>query len=190
MPETLLKSTCVIGHDDIFISAEGSVLADLNLMVSAAVDPIELIDQNFWGAIQNKSLSYVYTLILERVRLGIDVKYSRHWHEDDQAFLTEALFRAGDGGDVICEWTTTLVQESEPPAILPYDARTLSHSSLVVSCSWCHKVRVGSKKWRFIEDAISILGIMSLVPLPEFSHGMCGPCFLGAVDRLRGNSNE
>lgn len=43
-------------------------------------------------------------------------------------------------------------------------------------CSWCKKVDVEKNTWLEIEQAVTLLGLMSAAKIPPISHTMCNAC--------------
>ncbi len=172
-----------IDHRDIimFVGGDGHDSSILDHVPEA--DREGMVGRNIWEFIVGGTARYLYGLILERVRMGKTISFERHWDQCGTRRTTVIVIRPSEGGDILFESIPVSHDDSYvPPEIL--------HSGnfdpeLIVTCSWCHRIRVETKSWCDVEEAISVLGMLDVDPPPQLSHGMCGDCFGSEIDKLR-----
>ena len=74
---------------------------------------------------------------------------------------------------------------AEPRPLLRLVARNASRSeALLVSCSFCLRIRLPDDEWVEAEDAVVRLGLLARERIPRLAHGVCPACKARLHDRM------
>ena len=142
----------------------------------------KLLDHSIWDFITDTSVCYLYEQIFQRVRSGKKVLFDFRCDAPDLRRFMQMYISPTENGGVQFE---TLVQKIEPrKALMPFDPLNPSTDRIVVSCSWCNKIRVDETQWEEIEIAADLLRLFERPDVPHISHGMCPECFESVLQNL------
>jgi len=113
-------------------------------------------------------------LLLERVRLGAQVRMSFRCDSPSLRRFMRLEMRGMADGNVACESTVEREQARPPQPLL--DPTMARSDDLLIVCGWCKKVKLAEDRWVEVEEAVGVLAFSEMEALPRLSHGICDPC--------------
>jgi hypothetical protein len=143
----------------------------------------EVLGRPLWEFISDPTTRHLYRDILARVRGGVPVRFTFRCDSPACRRLLEMQVAGEPGGGA--EFRTRVLSEvgREPQPLLEPDR---PHSGeFVRMCGWCKKVDLGGR-WAEVEEAVSHLGLIDRLLLPQLTHGVCEDCYARMVETLRG----
>ena len=164
-----------IDHDDRIQSVSG----DWDRF-AVANDAAELVGSNilntsFWNHICGDTTIEIYRQILTAARAGKLMRFDLRCDSPERRrFLNMTVEGTMDNG-VRFEIITKSVEERASQEVF----RRFGQCSecVVVTCSWCKRIRAGEGLWYEVEEAVPILGLFEVDKVPQLSHGMCEECY-------------
>lgn len=142
-----------------------------------------VVGQSIWKFVHGNTIRHLYMLILEQARAGKMLRFDGQCNVGDVRRKLDISIRPGEHGEVVIE---SRMAEAEFPVVPAAEVDSGGYfSDLIVTCSWCRRIRVGTKTWCDVEEAVPRLHLFELDELPAMSHGMCGNCFTEAVAKLQ-----
>lgn len=141
----------------------------------AELDSSGIINTSFWDYIFGDTTIQVYRQILTAARAGKVMEFDLRCDSPDLRRFVKMVISPAIDDSVCLEMTTVRVEERFPQVILQQDG-TCSET-VVVTCSWCKKIRTDDGVWHEVEVAVPLLGLFELDEVPQLSHGMCEKCY-------------
>ena len=145
--------------------------------------PRNIIGSSLWHHISEWETKQLYQTILERVRRN-NRRASfpfRCDSSDERRFLT-LLVIPMKSNYVNFESRILRTELREPLALLSGDVER--SQELLRICSMCKKIAVSNTEWVEVESAVQTLGLFDRAAMPQFTHGVCQPCFDAAMEAL------
>ena len=130
----------------------------------------------------------IYRLLIDKVRSTTDVLRVPFRCDSPEMRRHMRLEIAPADADAIEFRSEFLDDESRPrvPLLGPDEARS---RTLLVSCSFCMRLRVPPSEWIEAEEAVVQMGLLSGVAMPQLVHGVCPECSAGLRERLGAKSD-
>ncbi|MEP6946131.1 MAG: hypothetical protein ABJA02_09455 [Acidobacteriota bacterium] len=134
-----------------------------------------ILHRSFWDFISGDLTEHVYRQILAKVRAGTKLHFNFRCDSPTlRRFLTlDMIPNAAGGIEFLTETTRTEKREYQPLFCTNADKII----EMVITCSWCNKIKTGEKVWQECEDAVLSLGLFEDEAMPMLSHGMCEDCY-------------
>jgi hypothetical protein len=136
-----------------------------------------------WDSFSEIGMVDVWQRLVARARAGVRVSVPARCDAPSvRRSLRIDVMGGSDGGVTFVSETISSV-DRKPVVLL--DPRTPRTSDTVLSCAWCHAVRVHGG-WVPIETAASDLGLVDRVSLPRVTHGICDRCEIAVGEAMGG----
>jgi hypothetical protein len=166
-------------NEIIFVNEEWRRFARLN---DASDLADRVLGRSLWDFIGDSTTRSLYEQIIGRVRGGHQARFTLRCDGPTVRRLIEMTISPGHEGDLDFETRALSVVER---AAVPLLARSAKRSqNLLRACAWCNQVDVSSDEWVEVEDAVERLRLFELSDMPQITHGICGPCLAGMIDKL------
>ncbi len=135
----------------------------------------KVIGRKLWDLVDDEVTRHVYQQMLAEVRNGRSISFDfRCDSPNRRRFLEMKITPFADRG-VQFETVTKLVEERSSQDLYRRSPRFTG--GMVVTCSWCKKVKTSENVWHEVEQAVQMLKLFDLSPAPQISHGMCEICY-------------
>lgn len=143
---------------------------------------VDMVGRSIWDSISNETIRHIYKQIIDRARAGETIQVDFRCDSPElRRYLQMRISPCGEGS-VQFETRTIRIEDIAKPADPP-NLKGFA-GNLLVTCSWCQKYKTGENAWHDVADAIRILDLFELVPIPHLSHGMCAECFESVLKRI------
>lgn len=175
---------CLDGLDEIvFANAAWNEFATSN----GAPDLVshKVLGKSIWDFISTETIRHVYRHILVRVRAGQTLQFDFRCDSPEQMRLMTMKISPLARNGIQFETETRRIDVREPEALPQLSKRTASTEDLIITCSWCHRLKTGEDTWFEAETAIGKLGLFERDPMPALSHGMCDLCYANAIESVK-----
>lgn len=141
-----------------------------------------VIERKLWEFVADEMTRHIYQQMLVEVRRGRTMAFDfRCDSPDTRRFLEMRMTPLPDDG-VQFETLTKLVEERSSQELYRRSSEYIDE--LVITCSWCKKIKTAENVWHEVEQAIQILQLFDLDPAPHLSHGMCEECYATMTAKL------
>lgn len=139
------------------------------------LEAVKVIGRSLWDFVSDEVTRHVYQQMLAEVRKGRSINFDfRCDSPDRRRFLEMRMTPFADHG-VQFETVTNHIEERSSQNLYRRPAESIDE--LVVTCSWCNKIKITENVWHEVEQAAQILKLFDLNPSPQISHGMCEGCY-------------
>lgn len=134
-----------------------------------------VLGADFWALLNEPTTRVIYAALIERARTSEHpVEFDFRCDTPDQRRLMHMRIVATEGAGVTFSVSVIAAQVRQTVALLtPGAARS---GELLRMCGWCKRVPLADGRWLEVEDAMQVLGLLDVPPLPEISHGICESC--------------
>jgi hypothetical protein len=177
------RITAVAGGWDAFATANGAPA-----LASEAV-----VGRSLFDFIQGEESQRIHRLLLLAARsraVGDTLAFPFRCDSPDmRRHMQLELVSEGDG---TVEFRGTLVRAEPRPHLRLLDPAERRAPGLVITCSFCLRIRGPDEAWLDLDDAVARLGLLGAATPPRLAYGVCSPC-LGALRRRldeRGGSSR
>jgi len=183
-PETGQSYNYSIDNHDIIVAVSENwrSFAEENCGIPACL-PEKIIGSSLWGHIADWETRQLYELILKRVQ-NTKHQATFPFRCDSPAkrrFLTLTIIPTPRG---LVDFKSKIVKtESREPVEL-LNSEIEKTDELLRICSMCKKVAISKTEWVEVEIAVQQLGLFQKKVMPQFTHGVCPPCFAAAMVEL------
>jgi hypothetical protein len=126
---------------------------------------------------------HIYQQMLVEVRNGRSLSFDFRCDSPDRRRFLEMRMTPFANEGVQFETFTTCVEERSSQELYRRPAEFTDE--LVITCSWCKKIRTAENVWYEVEQAVQILQLFELNPTPNLSHGMCEDCYDSITAKLK-----
>jgi hypothetical protein len=148
--------------------------------------PENAVGSSLWSHIRDIETKHLYEIILQKVR-----RYQRQAtfsfrcdSPKERRFLELSVIPMKDG---TVEFKSRIIRtESRKPVVLLNPDKERS-DDFVRICSVCKKIAISETQWEEVEIAIQKLKLFEKYELPQFTHGVCRPCYdatMAELDKL------
>ncbi len=149
--------------------------------------PDAVLGRSLWQFIADPTTQRLYHKVLERVRVGHDVRFNFRCDSPDRRRLLAMEVVQVPGG--VIEFRTRMLSE-EARAWQPlFDPASAHSNEFVYVCAWCKRVDVGGE-WVEVEEAVARLELFDRPVLPQLSHGICRSCYAEMIGQLGGQGEK
>jgi len=136
-----------------------------------------VLNRMLWDFITGAEAKGFYQSILDRVRTAgkrISLPY-RCDSPRERRFMEMEIIPVEQNG-VRFESTIVRIERRNPTHVL--DSTVERRTSLIKMCSWCKKVFIPDEDgWFEIEEAITMMPLITRPPYPDITHGICNACY-------------
>jgi hypothetical protein len=147
-----------------------------------------VVNHSLWDFVSDAMTRHIYQQMLVEVRNGKSLDFEfRCDSPDRRQFLEMRMTPLSDNG-VQFETVTNYVEDRSSQEL--YRRSSEFTNELIVTCSWCKKIKVAENVWYEVEKAIQILKVFVLHPAPRLSHGMCEECYAEMARKLGQKNSE
>lgn len=177
-----------VGPDDLITAVAGGwdAFATANGAPTLASDAV--VGRSLFQFIAGEEPQRIYRLLLLAVRgeRGTLTVPFRCDSPEERRYMQLELSAEEDGA---VEFRGTLLRaEPRPPRRLLDHARRRG-PGLLVSCSFCLRIRGPDESWLELDDAVARLELLGAAPPPRLVHGVCSEC-LGSLRRRLGERKD
>lgn len=141
--------------------------------------PELVLGKTLWHFISDTTIQNIYRRLTNLARQGRGALFRYRCDSPQEKRIFQMRVIALLAGKV--EFTSTLLNAEERPAIPLLNARAPSALLHVRICSWCHAVAWPGETWRPLESAAERLIGRGDNELPDLSHGICEACAAGMM---------
>lgn len=133
-----------------------------------------VIGRRLWEFITDPATREIYRQLVDQAFDGRSVQFDVRCDAPDTRRCAQVSIYPSDDGTVEFEIHTTKVEPRPPQELLRRG--NSSTTGLIMSCSWCNKIRTARDQWDEIEDAIEKLHFFELDCMPGITHATCPDC--------------
>lgn len=164
-----------IDHQDnlVFTNSVWDDFADSN--EAPELSGTDITGRSLWDFVSGDMIRHIYQQILVLVRAGESVHFDFRCDSPDRRRFLQMNITPEPNGVVRFATLINRVEERSTQEIFRRSS-TVSED-IVITCSWCKKIKTGDDTWSEVEQAIIILDLFELDPAPQLSHGMCSNCY-------------
>ncbi len=174
----------IVNRDDKIVLVNQDWLAFARENATPHLVEEAVINRDLWHFIADKETTYLYKMVLERVRtqkphliipFRCDSPDCRRFMEMTISHLPEDAVK----------FQSRILKQELREAVRLLDISVSRSSHFLPICSWCKKIEVSPERWLEVEDAIKTLDLFVNENLPQLSHGICNSCFEQVSKSLR-----
>ena len=188
MGEVGQTSVWTIDRDNVITSVGGDWDAFAESNDAASLCGSSVVGRSLFDFISGEETQRIYRLLLRRVR-AVDAPVIVPFRCDSPEMRRHMRLEIEPLSERAIEFRGVLVA-AEPRPHLRLLARNAPRSeALLVSCSFCLRMRLPNGEWIEAEDAVVRLGLLTLERTPRLAHGICPACKAKLYGR-RGNMGE
>ena len=183
MDEVARSSVWTIDRENVITSVGGDWDAFAAGNEAAALCGSGVVGRSLFEFIDGEETQRIYRLLLRRVR-ALDAPILVPFRCDSPEMRRDMRLEIEPLSERAIEFRGVLVA-AEPRAHLRLLARNAPRSEpLLVSCSFCLRIRLSDDEWVEAEDAVVRLGLLARERIPRLAHGVCPACKAKLYDRL------
>lgn len=117
----------------------------------------------------------IYQALIERILgTGRLVRFPFRCDSPDARRYMEMEIERPDP-DLI-RFRSRMIREEDRPAQPLFNTKVARSDELLVTCSWCKRVKTEGDVWVEVEDYVASSGLMEADVLPRLTHGVCPDC--------------
>ena len=183
MDEVARSSVWTIDRENVITSVGGDWDAFAAGNEAAALCGSSVVGRSLFEFIDGEETQRIYRLLLRRVR-ALDAPILVPFRCDSPEMRRYMRLEIEPLRERAVEFRGVLVA-AEPRPHLRLLARNAPRSEpLLVSCSFCLRIRLPDDEWVEAEDAVVRLGLLARERIPRLAHGVCPACKAKLYDRL------
>jgi len=135
-----------------------------------------LVGVNLWDFITDHVVQHLYKIVFEKVRTGKKIaKLPYRCDAPDCRRYMEMDLLCLDQNEI--QIVNRILKMEFRDTVHVLSSLKNRSNDIIVICSFCKKVRTNESEWREIEEAIKLLNLQDVYPLPQLSHSVCETCF-------------
>lgn len=133
-----------------------------------------VVGRSLWDFIADRETRHLSRLIIDKVRSsGAAITLPYRCDSPALRRYMEMEIVPLDKGAVEFRNSIIRTEAREPVALI--DMEAARSESFLTICSWCRRARSG-RTWVELEEVVRALGLFSMVPMPQITHGICEDC--------------
>ncbi len=185
MDEVGRSSVWTIDRENVLTAVGGDWDAFAASNEAASLCGASVVGRSLFEFIEGEETQRIYRLLLRRVR-ALDAPILVPFRCDSPELRRHMRLEIEPLSGRAIEFRGVLVA-AEPRPHLQLLARSAPRlGPLLVSCSFCLRIRLPNEEWVEAEDAVVRLGLLTREAAPRLAHGVCPACKARLYDRLDG----
>jgi hypothetical protein len=182
MDEEGRSSVWTIDRENVITSVGGDWDAFATGNEAASLCGTSVVGRSLFEFIDGEETQRIYRLLLRRVR-ALDAPILVPFRCDSPELRRHMRLEIEPLRERAIEFRGVFVAAERRP-LLRLVARNASRSeALLVSCSFCLRIRLAGDEWVEAEDAVVRLGLLARERIPRLAHGVCPACKARLYDR-------
>jgi hypothetical protein len=127
-----------------------------------------------WDHVDDLATRELYRKLIRRARAGHELRFRVRCDSPTARRVLElTLSPQGDGG---VRFHAAVLTSEDRERVELLSRETARSDDWLTLCSWCNRVRLPTRRWVEVEEAVVALGLLEGGPLPDLTHGMCEDC--------------
>ncbi|MEQ1642888.1 MAG: PAS domain-containing protein [Pyrinomonadaceae bacterium] len=183
MSDSLVQNLYCIDREDRIASVNGDWDRFAIANDAPELEGAKVLGRSLWDFVADEMTRHIYQEMLMDVRNGRSISFDFRCDSPKQRRFLEMRISPASNGSVQFQTLTKNVEDRLAQGL--YRISNQFSDDLVITCSWCNKIKTAENNWHEVEDAIHILKFFDLNPAPQLSHGMCDECYVRMTAKLK-----
>lgn len=152
---------------------------------AASLCGASVVGHSLFEFIDGEETRRIYRLLLRRVR-ALDAPILVPFRCDSPELRRHMRLEIEPLRERAIEFRSVLVAAEPRPHLRLVERDAPRSEALLVSCSFCLRIRLPDEEWVEAEDAVVRLGLLVRERTPRLAHGVCPACKAKLHERLDG----
>jgi hypothetical protein len=133
-----------------------------------------VLGTRLWDHVDDLTTRELYRKLIRRARAGHELRIRIRCDSPTERRVLELTLSPQRDGGVRFHAAVLTSEDRERVELLSREASR--SDEWLTLCSWCNRVRLPTRRWVEVEEAVVALGLLAGGPLPNLTHGMCDGC--------------
>jgi len=136
----------------------------------------KVLGTSLWDYISDLETIFLYKTILGRAtEEGRTLRFP--FRCDSPDVIRHMEMRVSRLPDASYEFVSLSLREETRTSLQLLCPSIQRSDELIRMCSWCKKIDLSDNRWVEVEEAVRLLGLFTVQPLPQITHGACPECY-------------